>query len=84
MIILTMLGSIIATSAGAFNKPHQQNNSQRTAQNTSAQSSSKNTNIQVVKIENHPRDDDRRKTHEPMAEQVWSQKNTEKECTKVK
>ena len=84
LVILTMFGVIVAASAGAFNKPNQQKSTQKTAQNTSSQSSSKNTNIQFVKIENHPRNDNKRETQEPMAEQVWSQKNKEELCSKDK
>ena len=82
LILLTMFGLIVAAASGAFTKPNEQKNIQKTALNSSSQATSKNTNIQVVKIENNPRNDDKSKTQEPMAEQLWRQINTE--CYKVK
>ena len=82
LILLTMFGLIVAAASGAFTKPNEQKNTQKTALNSSSQATSKNTNIQVVNIENNPRNEDKSKTQEPMAEQVWRQLNTE--CSKVK
>ena len=82
LILLTMFGLIVAAASGAFTKPNVQKNTQKTALNSSSQASSKNTNIQVVNIENNPRNEDKSKTQERLAEQVWKQLNTE--CSKVK
>ena len=82
LIILTIFGIVVAAASGAFNKPNEQKNLQKTAINSSSQASSQNTNIQVIKIENKPKNDDQSKNQQPMVEQWWRQMNNE--CSKVK
>ena len=74
-----MFGLIVAAASGAFTKSNEQKSIQNTALNSSSKASSKNTNIQVVNIENTPSREDKSKTQERLAEQLCKQLEPEME-----